>query len=1012
MKWLVEWFARHSNAARLLVLCTIAGAFLSITHLPREIIPRTEADSLTVASTWPGASASTVANTLCTPLSNAILPLPGITQIRSNAINSQCLIHITLDRGTDNEGALSAITKTIAGIPLPGQATKPAITSTTKEPMVMRLGISGRAGDAILMQTAEHIASDLQGLGISKATVIEGRSRRLVVEVSIASLQQFQTSLPEIANALRLDAGSLPAGHVNNGGTSATLIVEGSYLTAEKLANLAIRRLPDGSQLRLADLASLREEYAGPRGRIDGEPSVAIAIYQGNNHSISDISRRVTAYIVEKRNTLPANVRLDIVFDNARFFNARMDYLQENFFSGLLISSLILFMWLRLRLAFWITTDIPIAFGGGLIWLYLMGGSLNVVSAFGLIIVLGIVCDDAIVIGENIHRHQSEGKPGLEGAIAGVSEMASTVVFAVATTIIMFVPLLFVPGSEGDLMRPLPMIIIAILLASLIEALLVLPSHLAHSGMEKLPSSGYAIAEKLDHFVIERYKPWLAAALQWRYPAVAACTAMFLVCITLVLSGRIPVEFFSAIDTEIATGSVAFPAGSNPALALEATDRIEQAALELRQELAREPDQPQITLVRSFSGRDATRGQVFLNLANTEGNHDSRNAIMQRWREKTGPVPGASELEFHSSVAVDSRTFSIMLTGNDAAMLEKASLALKTRLLGYSGVITVSDSFSQTLDEIRLQVRPEAINAGITRDMISTQLYMALEGMQVSTLNDGSSIMLQLPETERSSLKQLQDLPIRAGTLATMPLSSIATLQHARTQAAIVHHNGQPASFITAQLDEQQVNRQQLLAELQKDTLPQIRRAFPGVDWKRTGSLESENDVRDYFALSFILSLAAMFIMLATSLGSWLQPLMIFTAIPFGIVGALLGHLLTGQPLTLWSLAGMIAVSGIVVNNNMVIIFFINEKLSAGADFMSTVMEAGVRRFRPIMLTTITTFVGVFPTILNRSWEAQFLIPMAISIGFGVLFAAILTLFLVPCIYLISNDATRLLKVK
>ncbi len=1004
MNFLIEWFARHSIAANMLVLATIVGGLLAAHELPKEIIPHIEPNTITLTSGMPGASPAQVESLLCTPIENAIKTINSIKHIRSSSLRNQCVINMELGKSSDTGKIISDINAAIQLLTLPPQSTKPLIINTLKDVMITRLSVSGLVDYKSLFDTANNVVDDLKSRGISKIKIIEAKSHQIAVDVSQIQLQQYQISLAEIANVLRQNGLSIPTGEISSHKGISSVIVSTEYNNIIELGNTIIRSLPDGTQLRLRDIATIHEEYSNLEASVNGEPSVAISIYQGTNTDLFEISEIVHRYVDESQNNLPANMKLLVVFDNAQFFNARMNYLKTNFFSGLFVSSLILLIWLRFRLAFWITADIPIAFGGGLIWLYLMGGSINMVSAFGLIIVLGIVCDDAIVIGENIYRHQCSGKPGLEGAISGTKKVATTVIFAVSTTVLMFIPLLFLPGSEGKLMQPLPLIVIAILIASLIEALLVLPTHLAHYKIDKPNSSlGYSIAEKMDSFILKYYQPILVYALKWRYGMLAICTSLFIISVSLIFSGTIKVHFLSDIETEIATGTVSFPDYDDIDRTKNAVKRMEWAALDLQQELYKEFGTEQIILVRTFTASNAIHGEVYLSLASSGERKIDSKTIMQRWKEKTGAIANSTALSFNSTVQVEPGAFNLLLLSNDVNMLEKASSALKAQLKAYKGVIGSSDTFSQSQEQITLTLKPEAFDLGLNTQSLSTQIYMALEGSNLQSLN-GESIVLKLPNEESTSLWQLENLPIQINPLNTVPLSTIAIVGFEKSPGNILHIDGQNISTVSATLDENSTNQSELLAKVKNDFLQSIEQQYPGVGWKITGAMESEITIKNYLGVSFILSLMAMFILLSVFLNSYYQPFMIFTAIPFGIIGALLGHLLFGHQLTLWSLAGMIAVSGIVVNNNMVIIFFINDRVKAGEDLTSTILKAGSDRFRPIMLTTITTFAGVFPTIAGNSWETQFLIPLAISIGCGVVFAAIMTLFLVPCLYMISQD--------
>lgn len=1007
MNTLIEWFARHSKAANLLVIATMLGGFLAAYKLPKEIIPTIERNVITVSATLAGASADTIANDICSPLEKALLELNSQKNITAISEFGVCKISIELKDNSDNAKAINDITTLSSLIPLPEKASKPIVAQLKNSVMAIRLAVTGEANYDALLTQAKRITEELHALGIQKAKIIEAQSPTTVIEVEPKKLQALQMSLLEVANALQQYGITMPSGSFNNNQGTTSVAIKGGYLTTN-LKNIVIRTLADGSQIQLGDIAHIKKRYSQQYARVNGKPAVAISIYQGNDNNIFLLSKQVHQLVTHENTTLPKATQLHIVFDNAQFFNDRMSYLKNNFLSGLIVGGILLILWLRLRMAFWITADIPIAFGGALIWLYLMGGSINMVSAFGFIIVLGIVCDDAIVIGENIHRHQHNGNPGLEGAIKGVTEVAPTVIFAVMTTIIMFVPLLFLPGAEGQLMRPLPMIIIAVLVASLVEALLVLPTHLSHQSHQPNQAQktlGFAIADKMDAWVLSFYQPMLKKMITWRYVCVAACVSLFLISLSLVFSSRIPLHLLSNIQTEIATAAVTFPNGNNHTNTINAVNRIEQAAIDINQTIEKQYGSKPISLTRSFVANNANHGEVYININNQQSISNSQ--LLTLWKEKIGTINNAAELSISSSVNIDNTGFHITLSSDNKSELNKASKALLAQIHQYSGVITANNISENSQENLVIHLKDSAYALGLTSSVISAQVYLAISGTPTETINN-ETFTLQMPKNSFNTIAKLEQLPIQINATTTTPLINIANLSQETTNTRIVSSNGKLVAHILVQANPKLLSNSLLLTQLKKDFLETtLTTQFPSVSWEKTGSLAAESDIKHYLVESFIISLIVMFIFLAIFLNSYTQPLLIFTAIPYGIVGALLGHFIFNQELTLWSLAGMIAVSGIVVNNNMMIIFFINERLKAGHSLMETVLLAGIDRFRPIMLTTITTFTGVLPTILGNSWETQFLIPLAISIGCGVVFAALLTLFLVPCFYVIGDDVKQ-----
>ena len=1013
MNALIGWFAGNRVAANMLMLGIVGLGLLFIPHTPKEILPNIERDRITITVTLPGAGPEQVEQLLCTPIERSLVGINQINRLHSRSTGNRCTVTVDLAYRNDIRLALSQVDEQLRLVDLPDEASPPQVRQSRTEIMLARISVVGSVDYALLRQTAENVQRDLIARGLERTVLRDSLERRISISIANERLQQYQLSFAEVAHAIRQNAGRVAAGLVQADEGQSALVVSGQYHTIDDIANTVIRSFADGGRILLKDLATLHDGFADNSGdsRINGKPAISLSVYQPRRGDIVDMSSIIKQYVQDA--VMPANVELLLVQDNSAFFTNRMRLLRDNAVSGLALVFAILLLFLRFRLAFWVTAGIPVAFTGGLIALYLSGGSINMVSTFGLLLVLGIVVDDAIIIGENIHRHQQAGQAGLAGAIAGASELARPVVFAVLTTAITFVPMFFLPNAEGRIAAQIPLIVIATLLFSLIECLLILPAHLAHHPRQ--PPARPVIRGKLEQLVYRYYRPLLQLTLRWRYVCVTLFACLFLASASLLLSDWITVDFDMAIEAEVATGQVSFAPGSDVRLTRAAVQQMEQAALALKDELAGQFATPQILTVRTFIGDDANTGFVFLNLATSTDRLITGAAIMRRWQEKTGPVPLAARLDFQSTFASNNNDFRVYLHAHDSQTLRAAARALKLHLQQYNGVYNIHDSFLSASREVTVQLNDNARAAGLDLQGLSAQIHATFVGTRLPPIErDGKliSVSLQLPEDQRNSLWHLENLPIRLADGSLVPLFVLASLRHDNMPDSIQHIDGQRVATVYAQLDENIISKNRLGQEIRQQFLDRLSEQYPGVVFGSVGSDSAASELQERLWLGFSVAMIVMFVLMASLFGSYTQPVIILSAVPFGMIGALLGHLLLNESLTWLSLTGIVAVSGIVVNDNMVLVYYINEKCRSGMRLYEAVTEAGVARFRPILLTTITTFFGLLPIMLENSWEAQFLIPMAISISFGVLFATFISLLLVPALYLIADDLQRQLTAK
>lgn len=1010
MNQLIEWFARNRVAANMLMITIICLGVLFIQKTQKEIFPPLERDKINITASMPGASPTQIEQSICAPIERAIISIPDINRINSTSSSNSCYVVLELEFDSDIGDILEQTRTKVSALSLPPTASHPQITRSIQEQMISRLSLVGNVDYVDLRKAAEKVQSDLTALGLSQVLLRDAKDYQIYIEISERKLQQYKISLAEISRAVQENAFSIGTGHIASGQGTASVVVSGKYDNIDDIAKTVIRSLPDGGQLLLSDIASIQDEFSDGNmiSRIDGKPALSVSVYQEKHRSIIEISEIVNNYLKKVQGTLPEGIDIIHIQDNSAFFTNRIRLLVENAILGFILVFLTLVLFLHVRLAFWVSMGIVIAFIGGFIILYLTGNSINMLSTFGLVLVLGVVVDDAIIIAENIDTHQQNGRPGVEGAVSGTLELALPVICAVITSAITFVPLFFLPSAIGVLMAQIPIIVIATLLFSLMECLFILPAHLvSHNHQPQKAPPAWKLTNKLNLWVEKYYRPALAMTLKWRYASIISFMGIFFISLSLIFSGWVKIDYFAAIEAEVATGHVSFPQGTDFEKTREAVKRIEKAAIELKEELYLEYGSDQILHTRTLVYSNANAGDVFLSLATSQDRKIAASEVMARWQAKAGEFPEAYASSFNSKFELDNPSFNIRLFSADHEQLKAAANALKLHLENYPGVYNIGDSFNTSHQEIKVNLKEGAFDLGLDIKNLSTQISQSFMGITLPSLQRGTyntSVILRLPEDERNAIWHLENLPIRLSNGDIVPLYAVAYITYESSPSSIQHVDGQRVVYVSAQLDEKLINGTLLNQQVSEHFINKLQFIYPDVTSRPSAIIEIENQVKERVSLGFWLSLLFIFMLMAMLLGSYFQPAMIMSAVPFGLIGALLGHLLFGESLTIFSICGMVAVSGIVINDNMVLVFYINEQLKKGVDLVDAIKEAGVARFRPIFLTTATTFVGLSPIMLEGSWEAQFLIPMALSIAFGVAFATLISLFLVPALYLASYD--------
>ncbi|GAB4272203.1 MAG: efflux RND transporter permease subunit [Deferrisomatales bacterium] len=1029
----IAWFVHNHVAANLLMLFVLAAGGIALWTIRQEVFPEVELDTIAVTVPYPGASPEEVEEGICTRIEEQVASVDGIKSVTSTAAEGAGTVLLELERGVDPAQVLRDVESEVDRITtFPEEAEEPVVTELTNRRQVIDLVLYGDVPERTLKVLAERVRSDLTALAeLSQVDVVGARDYEISIEVSEKTLRRYGLTLAQVADAVRRSSLDLPAGTLKTRGGEILVRAKGQRYTGREFESVVVRAWPDGTRLRLADIATIRDgfdEDAERINRFDGKPAVLLQVFRVGEQDAIHVADGVKAYIAEHRDRLPAGVDLALWRDRTDILKARRDLLLRNARIGLVLVFGSLLLFLAPRLAFWVTMGIPVSFLGALALLPQFGVTVNMISLFAFILALGIVVDDAIVVGEGIYGHLEEGKPGPEAAVAGAREMAVPVTFSVLTTIAAFVPLLFVEGTMGKFMKVIPVVVIAAFCLSLLESLFILPAHLSsvppptgRAGPLERLRRGFGRA--LMAFVRGPYAWMLRKAVAWRYLTAALFAAVFLVSLGWVASGRIKFVFFPKVESDTVTASLTMPQGTSLAETAAAAARIEAAARQVQEEFS---DNGRALVRHVYSlvgGRPAGGGPqgagasgthlatVRLQLLPSEERSVPSARVAARWRELVGPVPGVESLTFTSSLFSAGEPIVVRLSGDRFDTLETAAARVKEALGTYPGVTDIRDSFQEGKLEMRLRLQPAARGLGLTLSDLARQVRGALygdEALRIQRGRDEVKVMVRFPEEERRSLGSIETMRVRTPGGAEVPFSEVAQVVLTRGYATISREERKRVVNVIADVDEEVANAREVLADLASRHLPGILADYPELSYSFEGQEKSRRESLESLWRGFAVALLAIYTLLAIPFRSYVQPFIVMSAIPFGIVGAVWGHVLLGMPLTILSLFGIVAVAGVVVNDALVLIDYVNRARAAGRSARHAVVEAGVRRFRPILLTTVTTFFGLMPMILEKSMQAQFLIPMAVSLAFGVAVSTAITLVLVPSLYLVVEDLVGL----
>lgn len=1022
---MIAWFTRNHVAANLLMLLLLFLGMMSLQlKIPLEIFPTFGADTISVSVSLRGSTPEEAEQSVSIRIEEAVQDLEGIKKISSRSSEGSSSVTIEVESGYDSRELLNDIKSRVDSInTFPVEAEKPIISLALRTREVITVSIAGNLSEKEIRQQAERVRDDLLQIpGVTQLELEDVRDYEISIEVSQDRLRQYNLRLSSVADAINASSLDLSAGNVKTQGGEVLIRLKGQAYDRPQFENIVVATRRDGSIVRVGDIATVKDAFTEDpmRTRFNGRPAAMIEVYRVGKQSAIDVADKVKQYIAAQQDSLPIGMELSTWRDKSKIVKGRLETLATSALQGGILVLALLTLFLRPSVAIWVFIGIPVSFMGAFIVMPFFDITLNQMSLFGFILVLGIVVDDAIVTGENVYRHLQNSENGEQAAILGTQEVAGPVTFGVLTTVVAFLPMTMIEGPRGILFQNIAVVIIPILLFSLIESKFVLPAHLKYlkpgkqRGGNRFSQWQQGVAAGFENFVLRYYRPVLNRALAHRYITLAIFFGVFILIIAIVASGWTRFVFFPRVESETIRVSLAMPTGTP----FEVTDRhiehITQQAIALQNKY-RDQETGDSVIMNVYSttgsggrGRKSSHyGRVRFEITPPQEriNQVPNRQLVSEWRQLIGEIPGAEEITFQSEIMHIGNPIDIQLSGNDFTVLRTIADSLKQQLATHQGVYDISDSMSSGKEELRLQLKPEAYALGISESDVVRQVREAFYGYEAQRIQRGRDdvrVMVRFPAQEREAIANLQDFRITTQDGRTIPVAQVVTLVPGKSPTSIYRNDLMRTLNVVAEIDKGTVNMALVNDDLRL-YLDELLLQYPGVGYTLEGETKEQEESFHSLFYGLIFVMFAIYSLLAIPFKSYAQPLLVMSVIPFGTLGAYIGHWIMGMPLTIFSILGILALVGVVVNDSLVLVDFINQqRRKKNIPVFEAIQGAGADRFRPVILTSLTTFFGLVPLLFEQSTQAQFLIPMAVSLAFGILFATFVTLILVPVNYLVA----------
>jgi multidrug efflux pump subunit AcrB len=1016
---IIAWWARNPVAANLMMVAILIAGAIGYTRLDREVFPSADINIVTVGVAWPGAAPREVEEQIILRIEESLADLDNIDNVVAIASEGFANVQVTADRGVDMTAFVDEVKLRVDAVNnLPRDSYPPQVSQARSTQQFMGMVIYGDVDRRLLQRVAREVRDEVSTLpGASLTQVQAALPEEVSIEVSEESMRRYGLTFSDVAQAIRNASLNASAGNVRTDLGDVALTSRELADTPEEFADIVVRQTASGARIRVADIANVDDGFgdADFDGEYNGQDMTFVFISTPEHVNVVETSKAVRAYLEEKVENLPPGVNIRLWWDDSRAYASRMKTIANDTLQGLIMVFIVLMLTLRPGVAIWTTVGIAISFAGGAALLPYFGVSLNMLSLFAVLLVSGILVDDAIVIGENIHNQVESGKRhGLDAAVIGTQMVAKPVIFAVLTMMVAFAPWMLLTGPEVQFTRQISLVVIFALMFSLIEALLILPAHLSHLRPQReggrLMRFQQRIADSLVRFARNVYRPIAMRLVKVRYITVSVFFGIFLVALGLQTTGWLPFQMMPNMEGEFIQARIQLPPGTPFSRSQTIKTLVESASAEVsaRYEELYGDEKPMILSTVAMAQNGSVQAYIEVAPANLRPGNVPTSEVADQVRAALGPIPDAEEIFFSASFNDESTSVSYAVSSSDLEDLRVAVEELKAQLATYNAVYDITDDMQTVNEELRFTLKPDAQSVGVTLGMVTQQVRQAYYGEEVQRLpRDGQDVrvMVRYPEEIRRSLDSLNNLRIRTTDGREVPLYSVADVEFAPGVQRIIRRDRMRSARVSAEVPTEV--RGDVMKDLDTVFLPAWQERHPNIVLGALGDNEAEQEFLQEIIILQIMMLGTMYILLAVAFKSYLQPLLIMTAIPFAVAGAYFGHVLFGMPLALFSYFGIGAAAGVVINDNLVLIEFVNRLRASGLGAYQALIEAATSRFRPIVLTAVTSFVGTLPMAMQNDWQAQFLKPMVISLSFGILFALFLTLLMTPSLYGIGCDISR-----
>lgn len=1037
MNGALRWMAEHPVAGNMvMVLVLIAGA-LSALSMPQTTFPEFDLDTVSISVTYQGAAPEEVTQSVIRPIEDQLASVDGIDEINATAREGSASVIVSFLGSEDITEKLDEVKTEIDRITVfPVDADEPVVTRSSNNTRVMEIVLHGNTSLGLLAAESERLKDELVLLdGVSFIETANIPDREIFIEFDRDTLAAFRLTLQDVANIVRANSLELPGGDIDSADLSIPIRTIGRNFDANDYANIIVRTGDNGSRVLMGDIATIRDAFADNDlvQQFAGELATTVNVFRVGDEQVLEIAETVRAYVDETfRPSLDAGLSVTLWQDESEVLQSRLDLLIKNAFTGLILVVICLSLFLDIRLAFYSAANIAIAFSGTFIVMQLFDISINMISLFGFILAIGIVVDNAIVISEKIFKNGEDGQAPVPAAVTGVQRVAVPVIFSALTTIVAFTPLMQMPSPLGDFLIDIPIIVIIVLTLSLLQSLFVLPNNLSRLNF------GSSYRPPFAFWPLIWIRKGVDAALQWfiRVPLdamlrfvtkrvlvpIAGVVAAMILTAGLVVHGYVKFEFFPAIDGEIVTANVSLVEGTSLTRTRAVVDRLREAAIAAADKLAEERrmsvdiiENINMTIGRGAAGGGPFGGAASVGSANAaivvkilapEQRDWPTSTFETAWIAEIGEIAGLDSLTVASSLVDAGSAISLELSLPDGADVEPVVSDVRDQLRAIPGVFGILDTNSAGRLEYKLALREDARQYGVTLNDLATQVrngFFGVEATRVQRGSDDVQVTVRFTDTDRQSLDDILRSDIQTASGAQVPLSIIASVEEGLAPTEITRRNGRTITTVTADVDTSLVTAQEANTIIRQDLLPVLEDRYDGLIVDFGGEQRTQGETQEALGQATGLALLVIFALLALIFRSYVQPVVVMLAIPLGLIGAVLGHHIIGVSLGLLSIFGIIGLAGVVINNSLVMIDLYNEYLENGLDTRSAVIQGTKDRFRPILLTSMTTFLGIFPLIMETSLQAQFLIPLAVSIGFGVLFGTVIIVLAVPAFFIAQS---------